>query len=54
MMAIAIRFEKAMPTSVSRRMRRNWRGAERGERLRGLAGVVATSSASCELCQKKR
>ena len=54
MIASAIRFENAMPNRVSKRIRRYCRRAALGTSLSGRWRVVATSSASCELCQKNR
>lgn len=55
MIEIAIRFENAMPASVSARIRAKAEGACRQARTSGArSGLTRTSSASSDACQKKR
>ena len=54
MMEIAMKCEKAIPTSVSKRILRNCDFAPRPCNRSDRCSVVVISSASWELCQKNR
>lgn len=55
MIESAIRFENAIPISVSRRIRRNSSGASEVSFFNGfLLASIRWSSASCDDCQMKR